>query len=80
MILLYLPFVVYERKRSLETLNELWKENGEKPIDVRSKDWPSGEFFHCVAITPNDVYIGWTEKGSLMEAEPLDAQDEILCS
>lgn len=39
-----------------KTLMELWKEHGEKPIDVRRND---GTCYHIAAVTPDKSFLMW---------------------
>lgn len=61
----------------MKTLNELWEENGEKPIDVKHSIWTSG-FAHIIAKTPRGQFIGWTDSGqSFIAAEEMEKEWQL---
>ena len=45
------------------TLEEIWKENGEKAIDVDIHSWSYCNPFHVAAKTPKGYFIGWDVEG-----------------
>ena len=49
----------------MKSLNELWEENGCKPINVRKIDWNNGISFFIREKTPSCDFIGyWNESGN----------------
>ena len=59
-----------------KTLQDLWLENGEKPIDVEI-EFPTFNLYHVAAITPKGKFVSWLMSGGEVTLLPKDLRCKL---